>query len=155
MFGDLSRRHLTAVADVMHERTYRRDEYIYYEGDPGLGLYLISEGRVRLTRRDDEDREVDIMELGEGDIFGALSLFEDLRRTETAQSKADTVLFGLFRPDLSAVSNRSPAAAASVYRVLARYIGRMYSHLLDSVEETCGRAQTMAIVSETVRERSV
>ncbi len=151
----MSKRHLAAVAGAMHERTYRRDEYIYYEGDPGLGLYLICEGRVRLTRRDDNDREMDIAELGEGDIFGALSVFEDLRRIETAQSRADTVLLGLFRPDLNAVSNRSPAAGASIYKVLARHIGREYSRLLTSVEETCGRARTMAILSDTVQERTL
>lgn len=155
VFGDMPKRHLAAVAEAMHERSYRRDEYVYYEGDPGLGLYLICEGRIRLARRDDSDREVDITELGESDIFGALSVFEDLRRTETAQSKADTVLLGLFRPDLNAVSSRSPAAGASVYKVLARHIGRKYSLLLDRLEETCGRAQTMTILSGTLHDRTV
>jgi len=149
VFGDLPKRHLVAVAEAMHERTYKRDEYIYYEGDPGLGLYLIHEGRVRLARKDDDDREVDIFELGLNDVFGALSVFEDVRRTETAQSRADTVLLGLFRPDLAAVSNRNPAAGASVYRVLARHVGRKYSALLRAVEETSGRAQTTTILSET------
>ncbi|NNE46823.1 MAG: cyclic nucleotide-binding domain-containing protein [Rhodothermales bacterium] len=149
VFGDMTKRHLVRVAEVMHERRFKRDEHIYYENDPGLGLYLISDGRVRLARRDEDDRDVDIAELGEGDIFGVLSVFEDLRRTESAQSRADTVLLGLFRPDLNAVLNRSPSAGAAVYKVLARHVGRRYSSLLNCVEETCGRTQTMAMLTET------
>lgn len=142
------------VAEVMHERPFKRDEYIYYEGDPGLGLYLICEGRVRLARRDEQGNEADIAELGESDIFGALSIFEDLRRSETAQSRADTVLLGLFRPDLNAVAKRSPSAGAAAYRAVARHVGRKYAMLLESVEQTCGRAQTMQILTDTVEEQT-
>lgn len=149
----MRRRHLVSVAEVMHERHYRRDEYIYYEGDPGIGLYLVCEGRVRLARRDEQDQEMDLAELREGDIFGSLSLFEDLRRPETAQSRADTIVLGLFRPDLNAVANRSPSAGASVYRAVARHVGRKYASLLKCVEDTCGRAQTMAILADTVQEQ--
>lgn len=154
VFGDLPKRHLAAVAEVVHERHYKRDEHIYYQDDPGLGLYLVREGRVVLTRRGDDETEIGIAELGEGDVFGVLSAFEDLRRTETAQSLADTVVLGLFRPDLHALSARRPSAGASVYRVLARHMGRKYAVLLSGVEEACGRTKTMAILSETVQDET-
>ena len=154
VFGDMPRRHLSAVAEAMHERRYNRDEYIYYEGDPGLGLYLVWEGRVRLSRQGEDGGNLEVAEVGESDIFGSLSVFEDLRRTETAQSRADTVLLGLFRPDLAAVASRSPSAGASVYRAVARHIARKYARILDALEEKCGRAQTLEILSETVEDET-
>ncbi len=148
VFSDLRGSHLSAIAEVMHERRFRRDEFVYYEGDPGLGLYLISQGGVKLTRRDEHDEDVEIVELGETDVFGILSVFEDLRRVETARSTADTVVFGLFRPDLTAMSNRNPAAAASVYRVLGRHVGRLYSSMLAAVENNQGRTPTLHMLAE-------
>ncbi len=138
----------------MHERRYSRDEYIYYEGDPGLGLYLVWEGRVRLSRQSEDGGDAEVAEVGESDIFGSLSVFEDLRRTESAQSRADTVLLGLFRPDLAAVASRSPSAGASVYHAVARHIARKYARILDALEETCGREQMLAILSETVEDET-
>ncbi len=149
VFADLRSSHLNVVAEVMHERRFRRDEFVYFEGDPGLGLYLIRQGAVRLTRRNEHDEEVEVVELGESDIFGALSLFEDLRRVESARSMADTIVYGLFRPDLTAMSNRNPAAAANVYRALGRHVGRLYASMLESIEQRFGRTSTLEILSRT------
>ncbi|MDX1429762.1 MAG: cyclic nucleotide-binding domain-containing protein [Rhodothermales bacterium] len=147
VFADLRSSHLAIVAEVMHERRFRRDEFVYFEGDPGLGLYLIRQGGVKLTRRDENEEEVEIAVLGESDVFGVLSLFEDLRRVESARSVADTVVYGLFRPDLTAMSNRNPAAAANVYRALGRHVGRLYSSLLVCLEDRFGRTSTLEMLS--------
>ncbi len=155
VFGELPTRYLIAMAEVMHERRYRRDEYVYFEGDPGLGMYLIARGRVRLTRRDDQDQDSDIGELAEKDVFGVLSVFEDLRRDETVQSLADTVILGLFRPDLNVVSHRNPAAGVGIYRALARYISVRYASLLQRVEERNGRSAMMSLLAEPAEELSL
>ena len=150
IFSDLRSSHLGVIAEVMHERTFVKDEVIYYEGDPGLGLYIIRQGSVRLTRRDEKDEDVEITELGESDVFGVLSAFEDLRRFESARSMADTILYGLFRPDLASITNRNPAAAASAYRVLGRHVGRLHSSMLDRVQERYGRMSSLEILSHAV-----
>ncbi len=148
VFAEMPTRHLHVIAEVMHERHFRRDEYVYFEGDPGLGMYLISRGRVRLTRQDENDQAVQIAELGESDVFGLLSVFEDLRRQETVQSTADTIVLGLFRPDLNAMSNRSPAAAASVYRALGRRVGRRLASVVECIEESDGRNSTLRLLAK-------
>ncbi len=147
VFAEMPTRHLYVIAEVMHERHFKRDEYVYYEGDPGLGMYLISRGRVRLTRQNEHDQPVQIAELGESDVFGLLSVFEDLRRQETVQSTADTIVLGLFRPDLNAMSDRSPAAAASVYRSLGRRVGRRLASVVQCIEEADGRSATLRLLA--------
>ena len=46
IFRSLPGSALAALSETVHLRTFRRDEYVYYEGDPGLGLdCLIKQSR--------------------------------------------------------------------------------------------------------------
>ena len=33
---------------LCHRRTYKAGEYIYYQGDPGTGMYFIEDGKIEL-----------------------------------------------------------------------------------------------------------
>lgn len=113
---------LRELAEAVHSRTYRRDEVLYYEGDPGLGLYIIRKGRVRLLMEDEEGNVHELRQLGEYEVFGELSLFGDFRRNATVQALSETHVLGFFRPDLHTLLKRNPQAAAAVATALAQYL---------------------------------
>ncbi|HET6568872.1 MAG TPA: cyclic nucleotide-binding domain-containing protein [Rhodothermales bacterium] len=122
MFKGLSGSHLRELAEIVHTRTYRREEFLYYEGDPGLGLYVIREGRVKLITEDEAGNAHELRTLVEYEVFGELSLFGDFRRTATAQAATETHVLGFFRPDLNALVKRSPQTAAAILMGLAHYL---------------------------------
>ncbi len=130
VFANLSRRVLRELAEAVHNRTYRRDEILYYEGDPGLGLYIIRRGCVRLLTEDEDGSVHELRQLGESEIFGELSLFGDLRRNATAQALTETHVLGFFRPDLHALTKRDPQAAAAVTAALAQYLAARQVELM-------------------------
>lgn len=122
MFRGLSGGHLREFAEIVHTRTYRRDEFLYYEGDPGLGLYVVREGRVKLITEDESGNAHELRMLAEYEVFGELSLFGDFRRTATAQAATETQVLGFFRPDLNVLVKRSPQTAAAILMGLANYL---------------------------------
>jgi CRP-like cAMP-binding protein len=87
-FSRLSANALYAMAATAHRRTYRRGESLYYEGDPGLGLYVIESGRVRLISDANSSRTRDLRELDAHQLFGALSLLGDFRRVGKSRARA-------------------------------------------------------------------
>lgn len=149
-FATCSQSTLHDVAESMHRRTYRRDEHIYYEGDPGLGLYIVQQGRVRLLAPTEHDKEDELGQLGPHGMFGTLSLFGDFRRLETAQALTEASVVGFFRPDLKNLMKRNPKSGAEIAVLLARHLAVQHVDLVDTLVEHSGREEALAIVAEVI-----
>ena len=126
---------LYAMASVTHRRTYRRGESLYYEGDPGLGLYIIESGRVRLTTDRAPDRSSELRVVETDEMIGGLSLLGDFQRLETAETVTEAQVLGFFRPDLKNVMRRDPKAGGEIIMALARYMAAQHVELLRRYEE--------------------
>ncbi|PSQ62897.1 MAG: Crp/Fnr family transcriptional regulator [Bacteroidetes bacterium QH_10_64_19] len=131
----LSNRALYAMAGVTHRRTYRRGEALYYEGDPGLGLYIVESGRVRLIADRDPDRSDELRVLEKNDMIGGLSLLGDFRRLETAETATEAQVLGFFRPDLKNVRRRNPEAGTEIIAALARQLAAQHVELIRRYED--------------------
>ncbi|MFO8232315.1 MAG: cyclic nucleotide-binding domain-containing protein [Longimonas sp.] len=126
------------MAEAMHPRTYQPGEVIYYEHDPGLGLYVVEKGQVRLCANWKDER-FEMRMAGPNTLFGALSLMGDFRRMETAEAVTAVEVAGFFRPDLSSLSQRHPKAALDIQQALLRFMAQQYASLVDVIGERDGR----------------
>ena len=150
-FESFNRRAIRNMADALHVREYRRDEYIYRERDPSLGMYIIQEGRVRLVV-EDEDRGVhELRQAGDLDIFGELALFGDFRRLETAQAVTDTVILGFFRPELKTMIKRDPSTVSVLLNALAGFLAHRHMGLYGMLAEKEGRLAAMRMLDAAAR----
>lgn len=99
-FADLSARELRGVAAIVHKREYKAGEPVFYEGDPGLGMYIIREGEVSIRIAESGGEEKELAVLSDGDFFGELALLDEAPRSATAICRTDCSLIGFFRTDL-------------------------------------------------------
>lgn len=121
-FEPLSKAALRTLADFVHVRDYRAQEFIYYDGDPGIGLYIVSQGRVSLILEEADGAVHELRSVGPAEVFGELSVLAGTRRMQTAQALEDTRVLGLFRPDMQTLIKRHPKAGAELLSVFARYL---------------------------------
>lgn len=89
IFEDLSRRDLKALERILHLRKYHAGEYIFREGDPGLGMYIVEQGTVSIVS---ESRSRELSRLRKGEFFGEMALFNDRPRNASAVAFEDTRL---------------------------------------------------------------
>lgn len=143
LFGELSGGVLSDLADVLHCRDYKRDEIIYYEGDPALGLYVVQRGRVRLLTEDDEGQPQEVWQVAENHFFGELSVLSESRRLDTAQAMTDVRLLGLFRPDVKSLAKRNPKVGAAVLAALARHLAARQEEMIHQMALQCGRIEAL------------
>ncbi len=142
-FESLSRTALRDLAEVVHVRTYAQGEVIYYEGDPGLGLYVVQQGTVRLLATDDADVAQPVRIVTHPDLIGDLSLLGGTERVETAQAATEVRLLGFFRPDLSTLFRRSPKTGVVLLEALMQYIALRQVVLLEKLTEKMGRVDAL------------
>ena len=130
IFEDLSRRDLKALERILHRRKYHAGEYVFREGDPGLGMYIIEQGEVSIVS---ESQSSEISRLRKGEFFGEMALFNDRPRNASAVAYEDTKLFGFFQPDLFGLLETRPRIGVKVVLKLARILTeRLFKAGLDN-----------------------
>jgi CRP-like cAMP-binding protein len=153
VLNHLSSGALYAMAGATHRRTYRQGESLYYEGDPGLGLYIVESGRVRLITNRDPDCTCELRVLEATEMIGGLSLLGDFRRLETAETVTEAQVLGFFRPDLKTVMRRDPKMGAEIVMALSRHVAAQHVELIhryEEQEETIKAMTTYAEAAEAV-----
>jgi CRP/FNR family transcriptional regulator, cyclic AMP receptor protein len=148
LFQELQQTALHELADITHQRTYRREEFLYYENDPGMGLYVVERGTVRLLMGDAEGTLQELRKLGAGQVFGELSLLDSFKRMETVQAVTETTVLGFFRPDLTMLSLRNPQVGAQVTAALARYLAHRQVELINMISSDAGPLQARHMLME-------
>lgn len=146
LLSSLPRRALRDLAEAVHIRDYKRDEFLYYEHDPGLGMYVVQRGRVRLLVEDESGAVHELRQVGDHEVFGKLSLIGDFRRTESAQALTETRVLGFFRPDLKTIVKRHPTSGAAILEVLSRNLAATETELIRVLVEKDGKVDAVRLV---------
>jgi len=123
----VGQRHLLGLATVTREIEISAGETLYGEDDPADALYLVVEGRVRLSTGGRTTSEV-----GPGEAFGTWALVDDSRRGHRAECVEDGLALALLRKDFYDRAAGDLTLLQEVVRVLAK---RLRSLVSDRPEE--------------------
>lgn len=136
---------------LCHRRDYNEGEYIYYQGDPGTGMYFLEEGKVELIVEPEagsgEETNTFLIEAPES--FGALSIGYELRRMSSAKCITDAVLLGFFKPDFETLRDRHPKIAVKFLETLSMIAMKQLEKTTDALKEAKGVAETFSIQFST------
>ncbi|MGB5925691.1 MAG: cyclic nucleotide-binding domain-containing protein [Dehalococcoidia bacterium] len=119
----------TAALHKFRQR-YRKSEVIFEERSTGSEMYLIHSGRVLLSVRQNEIREVPLVVLNPGDFFGEMALVDDSPRSATASAvEDDTELIVMDRARFLFMVRQQPEFALSLMHTLCRRLRDMDKRL--------------------------
>ena len=123
-------------------KTFGKGEVIIREGDMDQCIYVILSGAASVTKNSASD--IELNELGEGDMFGAFSLFIDSARTSNVIAKNEMTCFMI---ENSVITTLKPEVASKfkdqLYKALISKIDKMnratfeIKKEFDRVMETC------------------
>jgi CRP/FNR family transcriptional regulator, cyclic AMP receptor protein len=85
LFTGLKPEALALIAKVATEETHATGTKIFQHGDAGDKLYLILEGRVRISREVPGMGEEALAVLGPGQVFGEMALLDESPRSADAR----------------------------------------------------------------------
>ena len=133
LFGALDEEGASALRGEMHSIEITRGERLFGEGDVGDKLYVVLEGKIKLTRTAADGRENLLSVIGPGEMFGELSLFDPRPRTQTATALTDTRLGALDHQALRDWVTDRPDMALHLLRALAQRLRRTNEVMTDLV----------------------
>lgn len=85
LFAGLKPEAIELVAQVATEESHALGTKIFQHGDAGDKLYLILEGRIRISREVPGMGEEALAVLGPGQVFGEMALLDDSPRSADAR----------------------------------------------------------------------
>jgi CRP/FNR family cyclic AMP-dependent transcriptional regulator len=121
IFESLSRRELVSIERILHRREYIQDEVIFRQGEPGMGMYVVLEGKIAIIS---EPESQQLFEMQDGDFFGEVALLDEGPRSATAIARTNCIVLGFFQPDLFELIDRNPRLGVKIVLRIARHIGR-------------------------------
>ena len=99
IFADLPIETLLKIEKIGDKRRYSKDEPILLEEDSGNALFVILNGKVKVSRSSNDGREVILTILGESDFFGEMAILDGLARSANVISIEESEVFLIQRND--------------------------------------------------------
>ncbi|MBJ7353330.1 MAG: Crp/Fnr family transcriptional regulator [Thermoleophilaceae bacterium] len=140
LFETLNKRELDELVAVAVPRSFVRGEVIFREGSQGDVMYVIRKGRVLIKREHSGGRTIALTEMGPGDLFGELAIFDKEARSATAECIELTNVVALTSGDVTRVLTRNPEIAVKLLQQLSKRLRAANSRIGDQYfQSTEGR----------------
>jgi CRP/FNR family transcriptional regulator, cyclic AMP receptor protein len=133
LFMDLEPAALTRLADRAIERTYKKGQLIFYQGDPAEALFVVIEGRVKVVVVNEAGDEMVLVTLQPVDVFGEVALIDGEPRSASAETLEQTRVLVLTRTTFLEALRESPAMTESLLRSLGAVLRRLTEQTADLV----------------------
>jgi CRP/FNR family transcriptional regulator, cyclic AMP receptor protein len=133
LFAALDAESAVSLEATMTTRKVPRGHVVFAEGDPGDRLFVILDGKVKISRAAPDGRENLLALLGAGEMFGELSLFDPRPRTASAITVTTSTLASLDHDDLRPLLFERPGVAVQLLKALAQRLRRTNEAMADLV----------------------
>ena len=120
LFSRLSHKHLHGLAKACTQRTYQAGDILVHQGNPGVGLFIITAGRVRIVKTSEEGERFEIAEHGPSEVIGELSVLDGAPRTADVVAVEDTTCLVLASWAFNSFMQSHPEVALEILPVVVK-----------------------------------
>ncbi len=132
LFKELNKEEITEILHIGRVKELKKDTVIFKEGDKSDSLYVIYEGKVRISKMIPKIGEEALAILEEGNYFGEMSLVEDSFRSAWAIAHSDVSLLEIPLNDFRKLMEKNPALAL---KILKSFVNELSKKLREANEK--------------------
>jgi CRP/FNR family transcriptional regulator, cyclic AMP receptor protein len=111
--------------------TYKKKQSLYTEGQRPVAVYFIIEGKVKVSRTNEDLKELITNIYGPGDFFGYTSILEETNYKDNAEILEDAELMLIPRKDFLELINNDATVARQFIRLLTHNVMEKEESLLN------------------------
>ncbi|HET8627134.1 MAG TPA: Crp/Fnr family transcriptional regulator [Thermomicrobiales bacterium] len=131
IFRDLPPDDLLRIERATRMTTARKGQAIYRQEDTAEGLFLLKQGRVRLSRLTPGGKKLELAILEPGTFFGEMPLLGERMRNASAEALTDCTLCVMGQADIERLVLDRPRVALRMLAVLGRRLVASEARLED------------------------
>lgn len=155
LFNGLPAQQLREMAAICIAKRYRRGESIFFEGDPGIGFYMVASGKVKIFKTSLEGKEQILHIFGPGEPFGEVPVFHGNPFPANAETLSEAELLFFPRTEFVGLVSANPSLALNMLAMLALRLRRFTTQIENlSLKEVPGRLASYLLYLTEEQERS-
>jgi CRP/FNR family transcriptional regulator len=131
LFADLPPEDLKGVADIAAVRAMEKGDYLFHEGDPALGFYVVQRGAVNVHRVNAAGREQVIHVFRPGESFAEATLATERGYPADARALEPSQVIHIQKAGFLALLRRQPALAIRMLASMAVHLRALVSQIED------------------------
>jgi CRP-like cAMP-binding protein len=120
LFASLSPRFLNGIAKSCVEREFAADETIVRQGNPGVGLFVIVSGKVKIVKTNDRGDRLELATHGPGEVIGEMAVLDGANRTADVIAVTETKCLVLSSWDFRSFMENHPEVALEILPVVVK-----------------------------------
>ena len=119
LFGGLDNEQLDRLEEISREMSFDRNAPIFWEGDEGNGLYIVSTGKIKIFKVSPEGKEQILHIYGPGQPFGEVPVFSGQHFPANAQTVEKSRLLFFPRQAFIDLITAHPSLALNMLAMLS------------------------------------
>jgi CRP/FNR family transcriptional regulator, cyclic AMP receptor protein len=120
IFSDLDDSTIEQISKIGIHKSFKKDSIVMLEHETGSNLFVIVEGKVKISRLGDEGREVILTILNDSDFFGEMSILDGLARSANVTAMEDSEIFMIQRNDFISLLKDHPEISIALLNELTQ-----------------------------------
>jgi CRP-like cAMP-binding protein len=129
IFDSMSDEKISALEKIVSVRDYPKGSMIILEEEFGDIVFIIKSGTVKITRVNDEGKEVILAMLGESEIFGEMALIDGEARSANALAQENCQLIAISSEDFISILKDNFSVSLSLMGELAKRLRKSDQHI--------------------------
>lgn len=118
-FSVLTDEDIEEIKPYFQSVTYSKKDMVFSEGDRSDWLYIVSTGKVKITRQSQDGKELILEIIQPNEMFGAVAAFKGFPYPANAVAmESSTTVFKVARKDLFKIIDRFPSVMFSIASML-------------------------------------
>lgn len=140
LFNGLPREQIEKLARIVIDKTLKRGQTIFSEGDEASGLYVTLSGRVKVFKLSPDGKEQILHIIGQGEPFGEVPMFAGEYFPANAETIEETRILFFPRASFVELIKGEPSLAMNMLSILSKRL-RQFARLIEdlSLKEVSGR----------------
>lgn len=145
-FHGLGEEAMLRIDSFLLTRSFAAGQPIFRAGEPADALFIVAEGRVKLSQLTPDGTETVTDLLVPGELFGAMGTLGEPRHRQTAVALVGTCALRISQTDFRQVLTEQPAVALRVLDDVAERLSRARADIGGQVTETVPQRVAMALL---------
>jgi CRP/FNR family cyclic AMP-dependent transcriptional regulator len=122
-----------ALYATAYPKTYQAGEYVFRNGDEGpYFMAAVMSGRLRMGEHSLEGKEMLIAMVEKGEIFGEMSVFDNMPRAVDVVAETDCTCLIIKRDDFLPLVSSFPEVLLGIMKIMCHRM-RLYAHTLELI----------------------
>lgn len=129
LFAHMGDRDLENIFRLMAHKSYSKDSILFQENEIGETLFLIVQGKVKISHVGPDGKEVILSLLGHGECFGEMALLDEEPRSATVTTVEPTEVLTLRRRDFRSLLENNNEILGNLLATLSQRLRQANSQI--------------------------